>query len=79
MVLISENGNELPSLFVFSESIKWMRKHVLQFLERTNCHYLELTTKWVLTVPAIWTESAKQLMRRAAQEVSIWKYLRSMT
>ncbi|XP_045165267.1 heat shock 70 kDa protein 12B-like [Mercenaria mercenaria] len=71
MVLTSENGNELPALFVFSESIKWMRNHVLTYLERTNCRYLEQMTKWVLTVPAIWTEGAKQLMRKAAQRAGI--------
>lgn len=73
MVLTSENGNELPALFVFSESIKWMKNHVLTYLERSNTRYLRMTMKWVLTVPAIWTEGAKQLMRKAAQQAGIDK------
>ena len=77
MLLTSENGQKLPALYVFSESIKWIRNHVLDFLEMTNCSYLEYLTKWVLTVPAIWTEGAKQLMRQAAQAVCVqfWNYV----
>ncbi|KAL4227036.1 hypothetical protein ACF0H5_015012 [Mactra antiquata] len=70
-LLISENGNELDALFVFSESIKWMKDHVTKFIQQTSCRYLERSTKWVLTVPAIWTEGAKQLMRKSAEMAGI--------
>ena len=30
------------------------------------------TIRWVLTVPAIWTEASKKFMREAAEKVSIF-------
>lgn len=34
------------------------------------------TVRWVLTVPAIWDENAKQFMREAAYRVSLVKVLK---
>ena len=39
----------------------------------------EKMIRWVLTVPAIWTDSAKQFMREAAFQVTVQSSLLSST
>ena len=43
-----------------------MKNHVIGHIQSGGVPYPENETKWVLTVPAIWDETAKSLMRRAA-------------
>ena len=63
-------GKKLVANKVFSASIKFLKNDLMKISEK---RIAELTTKdihWVLTVPAIWNDSAKQFMREAAQNVS---------
>lgn len=61
-----ETGNkELPLKTVFRESIGYLKEHALDF-----CTLTENDVLWVLTLPAIWSESQKEMMRSAAIEVS---------
>ena len=65
------NGKEVSAMKVFSLSLMFFREHALQ--ELTDQSSVPLTNqdiRWVITVPAIWRESAKQFMRQAAYVVS---------
>lgn len=66
------NGKELPAEEVFSKSIKAL---VMRFTEMCKRHAAltdirDNDIKWVLTVPAIWSEQSKQFMRKCARLVS---------
>ena len=75
-MLEGENGLLMPALKGFSESIKFLREHL-----ENHLHSKEIIgglqasdVLWVLTVPAIWTDPAKQFMREAANLVCILTY-----
>ena len=60
---------ELPIMTIIRESIGFFKRHALEALSRQrNVRPDEVF--WVLTVPAIWSEPAKELMRVAAIEVN---------
>ncbi|XP_062570231.1 heat shock 70 kDa protein 12A-like [Saccostrea cucullata] len=64
-------GKGLPAILVFSSSIKYLKDHLFQTLEDRG-HTVETSQiLFVLTVPAIWTESAKQFMRTAAVQAGV--------
>ncbi|XP_048746807.2 heat shock 70 kDa protein 12A-like [Ostrea edulis] len=116
--LSAENGEKLPALTVFSEAIRYLKRHFESLLENTtlrqdgsrsnspiisaddaqqlsddsectqnsNASQDNLETMknsdsnvlswsddilWVLTVPAIWSDEAKQFMREAAIQAGI--------
>ncbi|KAH3704788.1 heat shock 70 kDa protein 12A-like [Dreissena polymorpha] len=68
-MLEDETGKQLTALTVFSLTIKHLQDDLFEALNlkmaggisRKDIH-------WVLTVPAIWNDSAKQFMRMAARE-----------
>lgn len=64
-------GKEMPAIKVFSEAIKYLKNHLLKELENRDEEkdISEDCIGWVLTVPAIWTDAAKQFMREAAEMV----------
>ncbi|KAK3603239.1 hypothetical protein CHS0354_007569 [Potamilus streckersoni] len=60
-------GKTLPAMTVFSRAIESMRNDFLsQFKSKLEGRIEDRDICWVLTVPAIWSESAKQFMRQAA-------------
>ena len=66
------NGKEVSALKVFSLSLKFFREHAIQELnDQSSVKLTNEEIRWVLTVPAIWRESAKQFMRQAAYQVSL--------
>ena len=70
--------NEMLALDVFAESIKYLKTHALSELEKYEQGLIRTRDiQWVLTVPAIWEDSARQFMRLAAQQVrkAIYKNL----
>lgn len=55
---------------VFSAAIKFLRDHLLEHLEERALGRVSWTDiQWVITVPAIWDDAAKQFMREAAEKV----------
>jgi hypothetical protein len=55
---------------VFSLAIEYLKKDVLFTLSNHIDGDMDVyDVRWVLTVPAIWNDAAKQFMREAAQEV----------
>jgi molecular chaperone DnaK (HSP70) len=65
-----DKGNRLPAMKVFSACIRYLRQHMMEACNSRRVDIEEDEMQWVLTVPAIWTDSAKQFMREAATRVS---------
>lgn len=64
---------EVPAMDVFASSIKYMKDDFVEKFQKRNLQViilpLENYVTWVLTVPAIWDEPAKQFMEEAAELV----------
>ncbi|XP_036040332.1 heat shock 70 kDa protein 12B isoform X2 [Onychomys torridus] len=61
------NGKKMLALEVFAHALRFFKEHALQELrEQSPCMLEKDTVRWVLTVPAIWKQPAKQFMREAA-------------
>lgn len=59
----------MPALIVFSESIKYLKQSLLDDAMKQQTDIQLNDIKWIVTVPAIWSDPAKVFMRRAAVEV----------
>ena len=60
----------MRALDVFSASIRYMNGEVWEKLQNAIMKIKESDIHWVLTVPAIWEDGAKQFMRLAANKVT---------
>lgn len=59
----------MEAMNVFSSAVGYLKNHMLTTCKgQLSCIQLSDIT-WVLTVPAIWTDSSKQFMREAAEKV----------
>lgn len=66
------NGQQAPILHVISLALKYLARRVLQHVRQVCGQQLPTDAiRWVLTVPAVWTSSAKQLMRQAAYDAGL--------
>ena len=75
MDLVDKTGKRLEGLLVFSESIRYIKQAAIATINKSQPVKIEESSiQWVLTVPAIWGESAKQFMRQAANVVIIFCY-----
>ena len=70
MLIEDETGKKMEAQTIFAESIKYLKKHFLKNLEILGMEIKDYYILYVLTVPAIWNDSAKQFMRNAAVQVS---------
>ena len=68
-----DGKKELPALIIFSMAIKFLKDHLMGNLYHRSSGVQPDDIQWVLTVPAIWNDPAKQFMREAAEKVN--KYL----
>lgn len=62
-------GKEMPALDIFAHAIRYLKDHLLKTLNLRTAVATINDILFVLTVPAIWDEKAKQFMRLAAKEV----------
>ena len=69
-VMSEENGKELEAIKVFQYSIQYLKDHLVETVRKTLNDIREDDIRWVITVPAIWNDSAKKFMRQAASQVS---------
>ena len=68
--LEDDTGKRLQALKVFALCIQWLKDDLLsEWKMRLPGTINDDDVHWMLTVPAIWSEAAKQFMRTAAQEV----------
>ncbi|KAH3820948.1 hypothetical protein DPMN_122700 [Dreissena polymorpha] len=71
-LLEDETGKKLKALTVFSLTIKYLIDDVMDFLNKQITNGVNKNDiNWVLTVPAIRDDHAKQFMRTAAREAGI--------
>ncbi|KAK7496389.1 hypothetical protein BaRGS_00012311 [Batillaria attramentaria] len=65
--IAAANGKTQLAVDVFAHSLTFMKKHLLRAVgAHLGYDPHPDTVRWVLTVPAIWDENAKQFMREAA-------------
>ncbi len=71
MELSAANGKKILAIKVFAHALKFFKDHCLQELsDQSSTKIVNEDIRWVITVPAIWRQPAKQFMRQAAYEVS---------
>ncbi|XP_048160566.1 heat shock 70 kDa protein 12B [Corvus hawaiiensis] len=66
------NGKKMLALEVFAHALRFFKQHAVQEL-KDQCPSLPENDaiRWVLTVPAIWKQPAKQFMREAAYKAGL--------
>ncbi|KAL3879590.1 hypothetical protein ACJMK2_031879 [Sinanodonta woodiana] len=71
--LEDETQKSMKAKTVFSLVIRYLKEDMLKNIKGrlSSEHITEDEITWVLTVPAIWTDAAKQFMREAAVEAGI--------
>ena len=73
----SIDGRELDLMKVISESLRFISEKALDKLQEQVGKIQKGRIRWVLTVPALWTEDQKQFMRKAAHQAGIIEELSS--
>ncbi|KAI8510870.1 hypothetical protein Bbelb_117860 [Branchiostoma belcheri] len=72
MPLAASNGKTLPALDVFSHALKFLSDHLRDAVTVSTGAEIEAhSIRWVITVPAIWSDAAKHFMREAAYKAGI--------
>jgi hypothetical protein len=64
-------GRSVPAAELITMAMVNIRELAMERLQKASGTRSDLTIQWVVTVPAIWPESAKQIMRRAACDAGI--------
>ncbi|KAL3878557.1 hypothetical protein ACJMK2_030894 [Sinanodonta woodiana] len=67
--LESDDGKTLSAMLVFSSCLKYLVDHLFKTYQDRITGIERTEIRWVLTVPAIWNDAAKQFMREAAEKV----------
>ena len=62
----------MPAKMIFSMAIDYMRKHLMSSIENSFPDIKQRDVMFVITVPAIWSNAAKQFMREAAVKVRFY-------
>ena len=63
-------GRPVPAMKVFGTSIKALMDHMFLSFTARGEEIEPKDIRWVLTVPAIWSDAAKQFMRKSANLVN---------
>jgi hypothetical protein len=68
--LHAANGKAVSALAIFAHALHHFKNHALLDLsDQTGSNVAVEDVRWVVTVPAIWKQPAKQFMREAAYQV----------
>lgn len=67
--------NEMKAVDVFAFCIEYIWNTVFRRVKEQITNLNEENIHWVLTVPAIWNEDARQFMLEAAKKVRIVKFV----
>ena len=65
------DGREMPLMIVIAETLRYIADKALAKLNEQIGKVIKSKIKWVLTVPALWSEEHKQFMRKACVEAGI--------
>ena len=68
---ISADNRKMPLMTVIAESLRFIAEKALAKLEEQIGKISKNKIRWVLTVPALWSEEHKLFMRKAAVEAGI--------
>ena len=68
---MSVDGRQLSLMKVISHSLRFIAEKALEKLAEQVGKVVSTKIRWVLTVPALWSEEHKQFMRKAAVEAGI--------
>ncbi|OWF52450.1 heat shock 70 kDa protein 12A-like [Mizuhopecten yessoensis] len=71
MKISDQNGRDMLAMNVFSSSIRFLKEHLLAKCQERGTEVLMSDIRWVLTMPAIWSDKAKQFMRECAEKAGI--------
>lgn len=69
MVLEDIQGKPVNAVDVFSLTIRALVNHFMDLVTKQGTGVKMHEVQWVLTIPAIWTDAAKQFMRKCAEKV----------
>ncbi|KAL3861280.1 hypothetical protein ACJMK2_007323 [Sinanodonta woodiana] len=69
--LESANKRSMKAIVVFTAALKYVADHVYETIKHAHGNVSKSNIMWVLTVPAIWRDTAKMFMRKAAEEADI--------
>ncbi|MGH0127903.1 UNVERIFIED_CONTAM: hypothetical protein FKN15_032733 [Acipenser sinensis] len=65
--LLAANGKRVKALDIFSYALQFFKEQALKELsDQVGSEFHSSDVRWVITVPAIWKQPAKQFMRQAA-------------
>ncbi|KAK3100136.1 hypothetical protein FSP39_015217 [Pinctada imbricata] len=70
-MLTDDQGHKVEAKVVFEHCIRYLKGVLVEELDKSGNLVQENEIFWVLTVPAIWNEAAKQFMRMAATSAGI--------
>lgn len=62
-MITAANGRSLPAIDVFAMTLQFLKDTALQWCKSFD------KIQWIVTVPAIWNDAAKQMMRKASDRV----------
>jgi hypothetical protein len=68
---IAVDGREMPLMKVISATLRFIADKALEKLGEQVGRVVKTKIKWVLTVPALWSEEHKQFMKKACVEAGI--------
>ncbi|XP_062928107.1 heat shock 70 kDa protein 12A isoform X2 [Mobula hypostoma] len=70
--LEATNGKKVKAIEIFAFALMFFKDHALQELsDQTGSQFDNSEVRWVITVPAIWKQPAKQFMRHAAYKAGL--------
>lgn len=67
----SIDGREIPLMPILKETLKFIAARGLEKLKEQVGKVVPAKIRWVLTVPALWSEEHKVFMRKAAVEAGL--------
>ena len=56
---------------VIAHVLNFLKYNLIETMQRADKDLESIDFDWVITVPAIWTSSGKQLMRKAGYQVNV--------
>ena len=68
VMVSAANGKALPLFTVIEKCLNYMKTATIDYLDK-QIQFPNRKIRWILTVPAIWSPGAKQMMRKAAEQV----------
>ncbi|XP_060065909.1 heat shock 70 kDa protein 12A-like [Ylistrum balloti] len=74
MKLYAQNRKPMLAMKVFTAAIQYMKDHLLETCKEKKVEVFMADVRWVLTMPAIWSDRSKQFMRECAQQAGIPGY-----